>query len=129
VSEDANIKALGEKVRISKNKLHFLEFFVKLLILLFVVWGILTALVSFYLVGVGGMGLIVGLLNIFFGPLIFIGLVKLVVYKMKKLEQQEDESKKRLLTLLYPAPNCYHCGKPLIEGNKFCTYCGNTRHS
>jgi hypothetical protein len=127
VSEDTNIKSLGEKVKKIKNKLHLLTLIFYLLTVLLFIWITFTVLVFyFYSAPVGDInGYIVLFLTIAAAILISIGHGKLNKHFYAKWTMQEEEAKKRLLKLLYPNPNCSYCGNPLAEGSKFCTYCGN----
>ena len=127
MSEDANITALEEKVRKIKNKIRFLKIIRGLMIFFIFVWFILLVIFSFSLGGVGLKEYQFMIFWIAVVPWIFVVPGRLLTYMIKKLKKQEDDSKKRLQTLLYPTPNCPNCMKPLPEGSDFCSYCGNKR--
>jgi hypothetical protein len=127
MSEDANITALDEKDRKIKNKIRFLEIIRGLIIFFFIVWAIFFALFSLSTGGAGAKVFLFVVLSWAIVPWIFVVPGRLITYLIKKLKKQEAELKKRLLAFLHPTSNCANCGKPLVEGNTFCSYCGNKR--
>jgi len=134
VSEEANIKALGEKVKKIKTKINRTKTLVKYLVvgyLILMVFLVVLLAASMSALQSGGhrdAEFFLILLSLPVASLCFVGLAKGIGQQTQEWTEEEDALKKKLLTLLYPTPNCNHCGKPLTEGNKFCTYCGNTRY-
>jgi hypothetical protein len=121
VSEDTNITALGEEIKKVKKKIRF-GVVIGIFLLCIGLFSAFLIVVNASLYGPNLLGFYL------FAPFIVIVIVTLPINrKMRKWRQHEAELKKRLLASLHPTPNCANCGKPLVEGNTFCSYCGNKR--